>query len=145
MHIVSGCSRPPRSRSLPAFPALLVSRFLVPIRNLMQLVAEGSDTDTEQLRGMRPVAIRFFQCIENVLLLYDIERNDFIRKSGSGGCWMNFGAYRLRCLRKHWPKDRLRNRLIRFAQDDGSFDHVLQFSHVSRPIVPLKDGQSLLC
>src|SRR5258707_10865730 len=127
MHIVSGCSRPPRSRALSAFAALLISRFLVPIRNLMQLVAEGSDTDTEQLRGMRPVAIRFFQCIENVLLLYGVEGNDFIRKSGSGGRWLNFGAYRLRCLRKHWAKDRLRNRFIRFAHDDGSFDLVLQF------------------
>src|SRR3981081_3417770 len=121
-----------------------VFRSAVPIRNLMQLVAESSDTDTEHLRGMRPVAVRFFQCIENVLLLYGLEGNDFIRKSGSGGCWLNFGGHLLRSVREHWPKDRLRNRLIRFAQDDGSFDHVLQFSHVSWPIVALKDGQSLL-
>src|SRR5258708_8314520 len=77
-----------------------VSRFLVPIRNLMQLVTEGSDTDTEHLRGMRPVAVRFFQCIENVLLLYGLEGNDFARKTRSGGACPNFAPHLLPSFRQ---------------------------------------------
>ncbi len=55
------------SLSFPRLCVRSVFRFAVPLRNLVQFVAKRPDTDTEHLRGMCPVAVRFLQRIKNIL------------------------------------------------------------------------------